>query len=93
MSVADKFIDRFSEEIASRLNGWVINNYSRYDPTHVDGLTPTGKTFTLDIVNGTATLTVAGRTRTAQLADGWEDATKTVDLWLSAYNALPVNQR
>ena len=91
----DLLYDNFADNLgALTASGWVITEYGRYDPTYVVGLTPTGKTFRLDCVGNTITVTVATRTRTLTRAkDSWMQGADTVAAWLAAYNALPVNQR
>lgn len=89
--------DMFFEEAATRLvaNGWVMLNATRYDPTFLEGLTPSGRafTFTLDR-NGLATIAVAGRTRQTTLSGATvEDGAASVSALLDRWNALPANQR
>ena len=87
----DNFADNLPALIAA---GWVITEYGRYDPTYVVGLTPTGKTFRLDAAGDVVTIQVAGRTRSVNVAkDSWMQGDTTIEKWLAAYNALPVNQR
>jgi hypothetical protein len=91
----DLLVDDFSEAIRPLLaSGWVITEYGRYDPTYVVGLTPTGKTFRLDAVGDVVTIQVATRTRSVNVAkDAWMQGSTTIEAWLTAYNALPANQR
>jgi len=90
-------IDTFWTEASTRLAqaGWIITEGTRYDPTHVIGVTPTGKAFALDIVDGVVTVTVAGRTRSTTIAsrEDWEDGTKSVELLLATHASFPANQR
>jgi len=88
--------DQFWSQCQSRLisTGWVITEGSRYDPTHLEGFTPTGRTFTLDCVDNVVTLVIAGRTRTVNLTkDAWEEGSKTVDAILTVWNNFPANQK
>jgi hypothetical protein len=89
--------DRFWEEVNTRMTatGWLILNGSRYDPTHLDGLTPSGKAFTLDITrDGGTTMTVAGRSRSGQItATQREDGAEAVTAILSTWERLPETQR
>lgn len=87
--------DDFAERLAAlTAAGWIVTDYARYDPTHVVGLTPSGKTFTLHAEAGTVTIDVAGRTKTVNVAKAtWEPAEGLIQAWLSAHQALPVNQR
>lgn len=87
--------DSFGDDSSLLLDaGWVFASVYRYEPTIVKGVTPTGRAFNLTITaNGAATLTIAGRTRTAQLPDGWQDGAETVNQWLTLYSAFPANQR
>jgi hypothetical protein len=90
-------VDTFWTEIQERLvpAGWVITEGSRYDPTHILFITPSGRAGSLDIVDGVITVTVAGRSRSINIADraDWEPGGKSVDLLLAAHQLLPVNQR
>lgn len=89
-------VDTFWDQAQTRLiaNGWVLLNVSRYDPTHVDGLTPTGKAFTLDAIDSVINLTIAGRTRTVNRAKAlWEPGDAAVQGIIDARNAFPVSQR
>jgi hypothetical protein len=37
-------VDTWSEAMAQLLaQGWVITEFSRYDPTHIVGITPSGR--------------------------------------------------
>lgn len=93
--------DSFSDEVRERMTsaGWVITHSHRYEPTIVQGLTPSGKAFTFTAtVDGTGvttlTLDVAGRTRQAvgtraQLFDG----PTTVTALLTAHQSLPGPQQ
>jgi len=89
-------VDTFWEQVQARLTpvGWVITEGSRYDPTHIVGVTPSGRAFTLDCVDGTVTITIAGRTRSLTLArTAWEPGDATVDAMIAARDLLPANQR
>ena len=89
-------VDTWSAEVATlTAQGWVITEWSRYDPTHAIGITPTGKAITLSVVDGVCTITIAGNTRTlteSQRAN-WEPADKTRDLIERTYRRFPANQR
>jgi hypothetical protein len=89
--------DLFWEEARDRMTatGWVILNGHRYDPTHLDGLTPSGRVFVLDITQaGVVTLDVAGRTRAAQITPTQrENGADAVTAILAAWNTLPAGQR
>lgn len=88
-------IDNFSEQLAGlRAAGWVITEFSRYDPTHITGLTPSGKVFTLDAAGSQVSITVAGNTRNVNIAKvQWEQGDLLVEKWLAAHQALPAGQR
>ena len=89
-------LDTFTDEVRARLtaNGWVITDYSRYDPTHIVGLTPTGRAFTFDASGNTVTVTIAGRTRTAtRTKDQWERGDLVVTALTDLRSLLPVNQQ
>ena len=89
-------IDTFWTEMDARLGatGWVITDASRYDPTTLSGLTPTGRVFSASLVEGTVTITVAGRVRTVTRAKAvLEPGDATVDVLLQAWQLLPLNQR
>ena len=90
--------DTFWDELAARMpasSGWIITDGSRYDPTVLNGLTPTGKVFSLTMDRtGHAVLTVAGRVRTRDLAPiALEDGAAVVTMLLEAWNSLPAGQR
>lgn len=88
--------DTFYTEASTRLTatGWVFTDVSRYDPTSISGITPSGRAFSISLINSTITLTVAGRTRTITRAKAaWEAGDQTVDALLEAWQLLPVNQR
>lgn len=93
--------DTFAEELSALFaQGWVMTSYSRYDPTTMAGLTPSGKAFTLSAVRQGAgalvTVTVAGNTRTTTLANwdaDFEPAAKSVAAIAATWQKLPVNQR
>lgn len=89
-------VDTFWTEAQTRLvaNGWTIVTGSRYDPTHIEGVTPSGRSFTFDCVGNTITITIAGRVRTiTRSRDLWEPGDATVSAMIEARNLLPVNQR
>ena len=91
MLLIDDWSDAYDLLVAS---GWIITEYSRYDPTHVVGLTPNGRAFTLDCVENTVTITVAGRTRTITIAkENWLQGMATRSRLLEAWQQLPVSQR
>lgn len=87
--------DNFADQLPTLISqGWVITEYGRYDPTYVVGLTPSGRSFRLDCAGNVVTITVAGRTRTVNIAkDSWMQGNDTVARWLQAWQALPANQR
>ena len=89
-------VDMFSDE-AKRLtdNGWVLTYVSRYDPTVVEGVTPSGKVFAFRLDrDGTAELGIAtNKSRRTVSAQSHEDASGTVSLLLSLQASLPVDQR
>jgi hypothetical protein len=80
--------------------GWRVTSFTRYDPTTITGITPTGKSFSASAVRQGAgalvTVTVAGNTRTTTLAN-WEmdcePADKTWAALISTWQKLPVAQR
>ena len=89
-------VDTFWTEAQARLvpAGWVIVDGSRYDPTVINGVTPSGKSFTFTCVGGTVTLIIAGRTKTiTRSRDLWEPGDATVDAMIEARNLLPVKQQ
>ena len=89
-------VDTFWRDFQSLLEpaGWVLTGGSRYDPTHLTGVTPSGRAFTFDAIDGTITITIAGRTRSiARARSVWESGGATVDAMVAARNLLPVNQR
>lgn len=78
--------------------GWSITTGSRYDPTHLDGFTPGGRAFVLDMTSaddGTmnVTITVAGRTRSGTFPAATWDGQATWDRLISTWQLLPANQR
>jgi hypothetical protein len=74
--------------------GWVITEFSRYDPTHVVGITPSGRAFTFHAEGNTITVTVAGRQRQRTISrDLWEQGNLCREALLAAWSDLPVNQR
>jgi hypothetical protein len=88
-------IDTFSDQCrAFAAEGWVFTAFTRYDPTHISGTTPTGRVFTLDCVDGTVTLTIAGFTRSVTRARSlWEDGTLTGQVIRDAYALFPANRK
>ena len=94
-------VDNFAAEVvALTAQGWVILDYSRYDPTLASGLTPSGKAFSLSAVRDGAeakvTLTVAGNTRTLSLASweaDFEQGNKAAQQIRVCYLKFPPNQR
>jgi hypothetical protein len=88
----DTFWEQFQSVLAAQ--GWSLLVASRYDPTHVEGFTPTGKAFVLDANNTVITLTIAGRVRTVNRAKAlWESGDATIQALLDAWNAFPVSQQ
>jgi hypothetical protein len=87
--------DVFDEQLpALEAAGWVIESYTRYQVTHVEGFTPSGKAFTLHAEGSVVTITVAGRTKTLNVAQSsWEPAAGLVAAWTAAHRLFPVNQR
>jgi hypothetical protein len=89
-------VDTFWEQAATVLaaEGWFITDGSRYDPTILNGLTPTGKAFSVTLAGDTVTVTVAGRVRTlTRTRVEWEAGELTVAAIRDAYRLLPANQR
>jgi hypothetical protein len=85
--------DSFADNLPN-LTGWVITSYSRYDPTHIDGLTPSGKVFTVDMVGSTITLAIAGNRHTITRAKAlWEDGALTIQAIKDAFALFPAAQR
>lgn len=96
--LVDTFWSAFEEQAVPL--GWVLLDGSRYDPTFVNLLTPTGKTASIDMhdnVQGTAgevVITVAGRTRKLNRnRSDWEDGALAVQALLDAYANLPPSWR
>ncbi len=88
--------DMFYEQAEAVLvpAGWVLNEISRYDPTSIVGVTPSGKAFTFTLAGNTVTLTIAGNTRTRTVAKTtWEPGDATVAALNTSRNAFPANQR
>lgn len=74
--------------------GWVIIRVDRYDPTHLAGLTPTGKAFTADLVDDQITIVIAGRTRTlTRSKPEWLDGPGALAALLATHQLLPAAQR
>lgn len=74
--------------------GWTITEIVRYDPTRLAGLTPSGKAFSVDMVDGVITVTIAGNARTINRAKtAWLDGPGTRQALLDARAAFPANQR
>ena len=89
-------LDTFWTEAINRLApaGWTIVSGNRYDPTHIEGVTPSGRAFTLDCIEGVITLNIAGRTKTiSRSRDAWESGTATIDAMIEARSLFPANQR
>lgn len=89
-------VDTFWEQAQARLvaNGWTIVDGSRYDPTIINGVTPSGRSFTFECRDNTITITIAGRVRTiTRSRDLWEPGDATVTAMIEARNLLPSNQR
>jgi len=89
-------VDTFWTEAAERLtaNGWVIVDGSRYDPTVINGITPSGRAFTFTAQGDTVTITVAGRSRSITRSRTlWEPGDQTVTAMVEARNLLPASQR
>lgn len=88
-------LDDFSERVGELVaQGWIIGAYTRYDPTHIEGITPTGKAFTFDLAGNTATVTIAGNTRIVTIAkEQWLSGAGTVAALAAARERLPGNQR
>lgn len=87
----DTFSARCDELIAA---GWTFTNYQRYDPTNLDGITPSGKTVTIRMSNNSVVITVAGNSRTLTRAKSqWLDPNLCKQAILDAYALLPAGQR
>jgi hypothetical protein len=90
--LVDTFWDEFTR-VAVPL-GWVLVEGSRYDPTHITLVTPTGKSASIDMVENAVTITVAGRSRTLNRnRSQWEDGALSVQALLDAYANLPPSWR
>ena len=90
-------VDTWSDEVATlTAQGWVITEWSRYDPTHAIGITPTGKAFTLSVVDGVCTVTIAGNVETRIESGGrtqWEPADLTRALIEATYRQFKPKDR
>ena len=74
--------------------GWVVESYSRYDPTVIVGLTPTGKVFNARLDGDTVSLTIAGNTRTRTVPKAtWLPGNATVQALLGVLGDFPAPQR
>lgn len=87
--------DTFWQEAESRLSGWVFTSASRYDPTVIEGVTPSGRAFTFTLTrDGVATITIAGRTRQQTIdAATITSGAASVTALLEARALLPANQQ
>ena len=91
-------VDDFWTEFERRMVplGWVITEGSRYDPTHIYGISPGGLVWEIhasDNVQGNAgSISIKLGTRTRSInknrAD-WESGAQMVDEWIAAYDSLP----
>lgn len=84
--------DTFSEITVPQLeaDGWVITNFTRYDPTHVEGVTPNGRAFTADLIGDQVTITIVGRTATRTIPKAtWESGEGTRSALVSVRGDLP----
>lgn len=73
---------------------WVLTGYSRYDPTHIDGTTPSGKAFSADLSAGTVSLTIAGNNRTSSVAKAtWLSGTGTWTALTNLRATFPADQQ
>ena len=88
-------LDTFWDHVPQlQSEGWVLTDMSRYDPTRIVGITPTGKAFTATLVDNLVTVTVAGRERTTTRDRAvWEPGDATVAAFRETYEKLPVSQR
>ena len=89
-------VDTFWDEAQRRLTaaGWVIVDGSRYDPTVINGITPSGRAFTFTASGDTLTLTIAGRTRSiTRSRDLWEPGDATASALEEARERFPTAQR
>ena len=90
-------VDTWSDEVAILVaQGWVITEYSRYDPTHAVGITPTGKAVTLSVVDGVCTITIAGLVEQRTESGGrtnWEPADLTRQLIEATYRQFKPKDR
>jgi hypothetical protein len=83
---------------ALEAQGWLFTTGSRYDPTHLEGVTPGGRSFTADMTGNadgsvTATLVVAGRTKQVSVSAGKWDGGTCKDLLTQAWLSFPASQR
>lgn len=81
--------------------GWLLDrnspepvSNSRYDPTHLEGIVPSGKVFTFHYAGDMATLTVAGRVQSALLSRLiYEAGDMTVGAIETLYLLFPAGHR
>lgn len=74
--------------------GWVFTTVSRYDPTSLVGITPSGKAFTATLAGTTATLTIAGNTQSLTVAKLlWLDGPGSSQALRDLRAAFPAAQR
>lgn len=95
-------VDTWSAEVAQlEADGWVILEYSRYDPTHATGITPTGKALRVDVVRTgvgdtvLCTMVIAGivQVRTAILLVDWEPGDAMAQLIRATYLQFKPKER
>lgn len=87
----DDFMDKISDLVA---NGWIFTNISRYDPTVIVGITPSGKAFNVTLSGTTVTLVIAGNTKVINVAKAnWLHGQGTIDALVNARSAFPAGQR
>lgn len=82
---ADSF---YADVVRLRDGGWVIDAAARVEPTHVEGITPGGRSFTFHAEGNDVWLTIAGRTEVVVVAQAdWQRS--TVDAWETLYARFP----
>lgn len=92
---AGLLVDEWSTHQAALVAaGWVFTEVSRYDPTVIVGLTPSGKAFNALLSGTTVSLTIAGNTRTLTVAKlSWLDGADTRTALQNLRASFPGNQR
>jgi len=91
-------VDTFWSEFEERMVplGWVITGGSRYDPTHIYGISPGGLIFEVHAVDneqgnaGTIEIVLGSKSRKLNKnRASWESGTQMIDEWIAAYDSLP----